>query len=240
VVERLLQQASRIVKVGDGREQGGTWSKIAVIGCPGAGKTTLARELGRVTGLPVYHLDDRYWREGWHRPPEQEWVALVQRLAEEPVWIIDGHYAATIEARLDAADAVVFVDAPWYTCAARVIRRVVEIRRGDRDQLPRQVREAIGPVAAAGELRQLLWKVVRFPLEKHRTLVPMLRSLPAKTAVIRISGNGVIGGYDRVQPMSREPARSMKGRDRARSTMTLIRFSHRSLPSCRLEKARRP
>ena len=31
--------------------------KVMVIGCPGAGKSTFARKLQELTGLPLYYLD---------------------------------------------------------------------------------------------------------------------------------------------------------------------------------------
>ena len=37
--------------------------KVIVIGSPGAGKSTFARRLGALTGLPLHHLDLL-----WHRP----------------------------------------------------------------------------------------------------------------------------------------------------------------------------
>jgi adenylate kinase family enzyme len=36
--------------------------RVAVIGCGGSGKTTLARQLGELLDLPVIHIDARYWR----------------------------------------------------------------------------------------------------------------------------------------------------------------------------------
>ena len=38
--------------------------RIAVVGSGGAGKSTFGRELGRLLGLPVIHLDHHYWRPG--------------------------------------------------------------------------------------------------------------------------------------------------------------------------------
>ena len=35
--------------------------RILIIGCGGAGKSTLARALGEKTGLPVVHLDQIWW-----------------------------------------------------------------------------------------------------------------------------------------------------------------------------------
>ena len=39
--------------------------RVMIIGCGGAGKSTLARQLGEVTGLPVVHLDKLFWKSGW-------------------------------------------------------------------------------------------------------------------------------------------------------------------------------
>ena len=37
--------------------------KVLVIGCSGAGKSTFARRLRDITGLPLYYLDRL-----WHKP----------------------------------------------------------------------------------------------------------------------------------------------------------------------------
>ncbi len=38
-------------------------------------------------------------------------------------WIIDGHYGSTLEMRLEAADAVIFLDFPKIICVWRAIKR---------------------------------------------------------------------------------------------------------------------
>ena len=38
--------------------------RVMIIGCGGAGKSTLARKLGEKTGLPVVHLDQIWWAPG--------------------------------------------------------------------------------------------------------------------------------------------------------------------------------
>ena len=37
--------------------------KVIIIGCPGSGKSTFGRQLKRITGLPLYHLDMMLWNE---------------------------------------------------------------------------------------------------------------------------------------------------------------------------------
>ncbi|MDZ8035131.1 hypothetical protein [Nostoc sp. DedSLP04] len=46
--------------------------KILIIGSGGAGKSTLARELGTILSLEVIHLDAWYWNPGWVETPKTE------------------------------------------------------------------------------------------------------------------------------------------------------------------------
>ncbi len=41
--------------------------RILLIGSGGAGKSTLASQMGERLGLPVIHLDAVYWQPGWVR-----------------------------------------------------------------------------------------------------------------------------------------------------------------------------
>ncbi|HVZ02541.1 MAG TPA: hypothetical protein VHA35_23750 [Dongiaceae bacterium] len=97
---------------------------ILVVGCAGAGKSTLARALGARYGLPVVHLDRHYWRAGWVAPDETAWQAEVARLIQEPAWVMDGNYSRTMPQRLQMADAVVHLDLPRWLCMLRVLRRI--------------------------------------------------------------------------------------------------------------------
>jgi len=104
--------------------------RVAVIGCGGAGKSTLARDLGRRLDLPVVHLDQHYWRPGWQRSEPAAWREAQRRLVAEEAWVIDGNYLSTLELRVGAADTVVFLDLPRWRCAWRATRRVVTGRGG--------------------------------------------------------------------------------------------------------------
>jgi adenylate kinase family enzyme len=57
--------------------------KILIIGSGGAGKSTLARELGNILGLEVIHLDTCYLNSGWVETPKAEWQSIVQELVPQ-------------------------------------------------------------------------------------------------------------------------------------------------------------
>lgn len=97
--------------------------RIVVMGPPGSGKSTLARALGAQRGLPVFHLDQAFWRPGWVEAPAEAFRAEVERIAASPRWVIDGNYTGTLACRLQRADMVVFLEAPSWLSLLRVLRR---------------------------------------------------------------------------------------------------------------------
>ena len=99
------------------------YKRVAVIGCPGSGKSTFSRMLRDRVGLPLYHLDAIYWREDRTTLPKEEFRSALRNIVEADSWIIDGHYASTLEVRLRACDAVFFLDYPTEVCIAGVRAR---------------------------------------------------------------------------------------------------------------------
>jgi adenylate kinase family enzyme len=97
--------------------------RVVIVGPGGAGKSTLAVELGRLTGLPVVHLDHHFWHPDWVETPREEWRAAQQELFAGDEWIADGNYSATLDERLPRADTVIFCDFPVWRTLPRVIRR---------------------------------------------------------------------------------------------------------------------
>ena len=101
--------------------------RVMIIGCGGAGKSTLARKLGEKTGLPVVHLDQIWWEPGnWQHIEREEFDERLAREMEKSRWILDGNFNRTIEARLEACDTVIYLDYPRLVCMKNWIGRVIK------------------------------------------------------------------------------------------------------------------
>ena len=101
--------------------------RVMIIGCGGAGKSTLARALGEKTGLPVVHLDRIWWEPGnWQHIGEPEFDARLMAELEKPRWILDGNFNRTMEMRLEACDTVIYLDYPRLVCLKNWLGRVVK------------------------------------------------------------------------------------------------------------------
>lgn len=98
--------------------------KILVIGSPGAGKSTFARALRTMTGIPLYYLDMI-----WHRPDQtnctrEEFDAALDDILRRDRWIVDGNYQRTLEVRLKVCDTVFLLDYPLEICLAGAQSRI--------------------------------------------------------------------------------------------------------------------
>ena len=100
--------------------------RVMIIGCGGAGKSTLARKLGEKTGLPVVHLDQIYWRPGnWQHLEREEFDCLLMTELDKPRWILDGNFNRTMELRLERCDSVIYLDINRVQCILGWLKRVI-------------------------------------------------------------------------------------------------------------------
>lgn len=99
--------------------------RILIIGCGGAGKSTLARQLGELTGLPVVHLDKLFWHPGWVESTKEEIDAKITAALDEPQWIMDGNYNRTLPLRIQKCDTVIYLDFSRFACLMGVAKRVL-------------------------------------------------------------------------------------------------------------------
>ncbi len=126
----------------------------------------LASRLAERTGLPLIHLDALYWRAGWRETPAQEWEETVDQLVRQEAWVMDGNYGGTLDRRLHAADTVIFLDLPRWTCLSRVVKRRVQFHGRSR------------PDMAEGCSERLSWEFLRwiwnYPKDRRPALLRKL------------------------------------------------------------------
>lgn len=97
-----------------------------ILGRGGGGKSSLARQLGQVTGIPVIELDTVFWQAGLVAADPARWAACQRQLVQRDAWIVDGDlgdYDDALHVRLRAADTVIVLDVAFLRCAWRTLRR---------------------------------------------------------------------------------------------------------------------
>ncbi len=152
--------------------------RVLLIGSGGAGKSTLATELGAAWHLPVVHLDAHYWSAGWVPLDDAQWRARVAALVAEGAWIMDGNYGGTMPERLAACDMVVFLDLPRLTCVGRVLRRAWRYRDRSRPDMPEGCPEQV--------TFEFLWWIWTYPSRRRPGILQRLSQLPATTQVVHL------------------------------------------------------
>ena len=98
--------------------------RILIIGCSGSGKSTLARALKDKLGLPVVHLDQLWWQEGWEHVSREEFDKRLDLALSMDWWIIDGNYSRTIQTRLPKCDTIIYLDFSRWACLLGMCQRV--------------------------------------------------------------------------------------------------------------------
>jgi predicted kinase len=111
--------------------------KITIAGNSGAGKSTFAEQLGKSTGISVYHLDLIQFQPGWKKTPETTFNKIHETWLEKPSWIIEGvaHWPA-LKKRFEAADTIIYLDFPVEYCLQKAQERLEKDRISPNPFLP--------------------------------------------------------------------------------------------------------
>lgn len=119
--------------------------RVEVIGPSCSGKTTTARRLAAILGVPYIELDALHHDAGWSEAPAELLQERVRAALDAAVdgWVVDGTYFGKLGSLvLDEVDTIVWLDIPFRTAIRRVLwrtfRRAVrreELWNGNRESL---------------------------------------------------------------------------------------------------------
>lgn len=150
--------------------------KIILIGSGGAGKSTLARQLGAALQIEVIHLDALFWKPNWTPVQREKQVEIQKELVNKEEWIIDGNYGGTIDIRLQAADTIIFLDIPRTICVYRAFKRMIQYRNKTRPDMGKDCNERL-------DINFLKW-IWRYPKTKRPDIVKKLEGLSTEKQII--------------------------------------------------------
>lgn len=181
--------------------------KIVIIGSSGAGKTTLARNLGSILKIKVFHLDRVLWRRDWEKIARERRIDILEKLVMDRQWIIEGTYPLSSESVLKAADTIIFLDMPFLLCLKRVFKRHRE-KHGRRRDLPDGSTDKLD--------LHLIWKVLTFRFKDKGTFQQMLDNRKPGQEVIQLYSSKEVKEFLAQQGYMEEEIRS------SFSTSTLV------------------
>jgi adenylate kinase family enzyme len=169
--------------------------RIVIVGTAGAGKSTLARQLGKLLQIPVIHLDALNWQPGWKVLTKDEFRSRLSEAIAGDAWITDGNYALlTFDIRMPRADLVIWVEQPILRCLWRVAKRAIQTQFRAEERLADGCKEDIGR----------LWERVRFIARFNRVNRPRIEAARmiygANVPVIVLRGDKALSSFLRNLP----------------------------------------
>ena len=111
------------------------FSRVAVIGCPGSGKTTFSNRLGKILSRQVIHLDKVLWNPNWEMLPYEERKVIHDKLISADNWLIDGMWRSHLPDRFKRATLVIFLDYKRRVSFFRALKRRIKYRGLQRDDI---------------------------------------------------------------------------------------------------------
>lgn len=166
--------------------------RIAIIGCSGVGKSTLATKLGALLGLPVVHLDALFWEPNWVESETPVFRARVTDALAGGRWIAEGNYISRIsDLTIRTADAVIWVSQPRWLSLWRVTWRMLRHLGRSRPDLNPGCREKLD-----SELHVYIWGFDK--LRRPRIEAALAELAPRR--LIRLDGDRAIAAFLAGQP----------------------------------------
>lgn len=167
--------------------------RVMVMGGLGSGKSTLAHDLAVRLGVPLLHLDAIYYRKGWVKRGEADFVRELEEFCAGDGWVTDGNYLPYCGVRAARADTLVFVDMPRWVCFGRIVRRSLRRMRWVRSDVPPESKNRVRWVFKTliwGRLEELRAGILRVAEEHRKVRFVHVKSAAEVAAFLEGVGHG--------------------------------------------------
>ncbi|MDP8238758.1 MAG: hypothetical protein P9X24_06695 [Candidatus Hatepunaea meridiana] len=99
--------------------------RAVIIGSSCSGKTTLAKAIGKRTGIKHLELDAVSWLPNWESRDTNDLRRLVEIEVQKENWIIDGNYTILNDIIWSKATTILWLNLPFYLIFYRAITRTI-------------------------------------------------------------------------------------------------------------------
>ena len=169
---------------GGGPSHGGGARRIVVVGCTGSGKTTTARSIAALLGVPHVELDSHNWEPDWTAAQTEVFRERVREALRGDAWVVDGNYSAVRDLVWPRAELLVWLDMPYRVASwrllGRTLRRVVnkeELWNGNREEFRTQFLSTdslfIWQARTHGRIRRTIPEAIAQPEHAHLEVVTL-------------------------------------------------------------------
>lgn len=112
------------------------YNKIAIVGAPGTGKTTLADNLSEIYRISATHIDGIHHLKNWEIRDKNERDKIILDIVSKDKWIIDGTYKSTLKARFEKADLIIWLDFSTFAQLKGVMSRYFKNKGKEKPEIP--------------------------------------------------------------------------------------------------------
>ena len=151
------------------------YNKIAIVGAPGTGKTTLSNILSKLYNIEATHIDGIHHMENWVQRDKDERDRMILDVVSKDKWIIDGTYKATLKPRFEAADLIIWLDYSSFAQIKGVMTRFLKNKGKEKPEIP-GCKEKMD--------KEFFTYVLRYNKDKRKNIVNNLEEIDKSKVIV--------------------------------------------------------